>query len=107
MTTEILKQHKLGVDGTLQMAFQLGHYRLHGHNGWSRTRCRASSVESPVVFVSLCRLYVCSITPAATYESAATAGFKHGRTETIRSCTPERCGLTCVESGAETRRDKG
>ena len=41
----------------LQMAFQLAHYRMHGHS-------------------------------ASTYESASTAAFKHGRTETIRSCTP-------------------
>ena len=27
--------------------------------------------------------------PAATYESCSTSAFKHGRTETIRSCTIE------------------
>ena len=27
--------------------------------------------------------------PAATYESCSTSAFKHGRTETIRSCTLE------------------
>ena len=54
----VLKQSKVSPDGMLQMAFQLAHYRMHGHS-------------------------------AATYESASTAAFKHGRTETIRSCTPE------------------
>jgi carnitine O-palmitoyltransferase 2 len=48
----------MGVDGTLQMSFQLAHYRMYGHS-------------------------------ASTYESASTAGFKHGRTETIRSATVE------------------
>lgn len=32
----------------------------------------------------------------STYESASTAAFKHGRTETIRSATPEAC--TFVEA---------
>lgn len=49
---------KIGIDGVLQMAIQLAHYRLHQ------------------TFVS-------------TYESASTAAFRHGRTETVRSCTRE------------------
>eukprot|EP01147_Barroeca_monosierra_P001871 gene1871-4967_t len=56
MNTDLLKKYNLGVDGTLQMSFQLAYYRMFGEN-------------------------------ASTYESASTAGFKHGRTETIRSCT--------------------
>ena len=43
----------------MQMAFQLAHHRLNG-----------------------------GLLPS-TYESASTAAFKHGRTETIRSATPE------------------
>lgn len=42
----------------MQMAFQLGHEKMHGRT-------------------------------VSTYESANTSHFKHGRTETIRSATPE------------------
>lgn len=58
-----LKAQKLSPDGTLQMAMQLAHWRMHGHT-------------------------------ASTYESASTAGFKHGRTETIRCvCVCLNCFL--------------
>eukprot|EP00049_Salpingoeca_infusionum_P025481 m.19654 g.19654 ORF g.19654 m.19654 type:complete len:665 (+) comp8060_c0_seq2:89-2083(+) len=56
MNADLLKECKLGTDGAMQMAFQLGYYRLYGEN-------------------------------ASTYESANTAAFKHGRTETVRPCT--------------------
>ena len=60
----------------LQMAFQLAHYRMHGHS-------------------------------ASTYESASTAAFKHGRTETIRSCTPLSHAFAqafCSEDAAPSER---
>eukprot|EP00924_Labyrinthula_sp_SR-Ha-C_P006992 maker-scaffold_8-snap-gene-6.12-mRNA-1 protein AED:0.02 eAED:0.02 QI:253/1/1/1/1/1/3/57/659 len=55
------KEVGLGADGLLQMCFQLGWYK---------------SVGGGDVL-------------GATYESASTAAFKHGRTETIRSATSE------------------
>ncbi|CAK8671477.1 unnamed protein product [Clavelina lepadiformis] len=58
MHKEYLKKKKISPDGVMQLAIQVGHYRLCGH-------------------------------PAATYESCSTSAFKHGRTETIRSCTLE------------------
>ncbi|TYZ68041.1 hypothetical protein PybrP1_012623 [[Pythium] brassicae (nom. inval.)] len=58
VTRAIGATHSIGVDGVMQMAIQLAHFKLHG------------------AFV-------------ATYESASTAAFKHGRTETVRSCTVE------------------
>ena len=54
-----VKAHKIGPDGFLQMAFQLAHARTKDGR------------------------------PGATYESASTSAFKHGRTETIRSTTNE------------------
>ncbi|DAZ93653.1 TPA: hypothetical protein N0F65_012861 [Lagenidium giganteum] len=58
VTRADIAKHNIGVDGIMQMAIQLAHFKLHNK------------------FVS-------------TYESASTAAFKHGRTETIRSCTNE------------------
>uniref|UniRef100_A0A7S4PFT3 Choline/carnitine acyltransferase domain-containing protein n=1 Tax=Guillardia theta TaxID=55529 RepID=A0A7S4PFT3_GUITH len=57
-TSSYISQKGLGLDGTLQMSFQLAYFRLFGHS-------------------------------ASTYESANQSAFKHGRTETIRSATPE------------------
>ena len=57
-TSQYIVSKGLGLDGCLQMAFQLAHYQLHGHS-------------------------------ASTYESANQSAYKHGRTETVRSCTPE------------------
>ena len=54
-----LKKLKLSPDGAMQMAFQLAHHKMRG-----------------------------GLLPS-TYEAASTAAFKHGRTETIRSATPE------------------
>lgn len=43
----------------------------------------------------------------ATYESASTAAFKHGRTETVRSCTNEAVGfVTAMTTGAASDADK-
>mmetsp|Transcript_62182 Transcript_62182/g.166858 ORF Transcript_62182/g.166858 Transcript_62182/m.166858 type:complete len:666 (+) Transcript_62182:10-2007(+) len=53
-----LKKKDVGLDGSLQMVFQLAHYKMYGHT-------------------------------ASTYESANQSAYKHGRTETIRSATPE------------------
>ena len=50
------KENKLSPDAVIQMAFQLGYFKMH----------HAS---------------------ASTYEAATTGLFKHGRTETIRSCS--------------------
>jgi carnitine O-palmitoyltransferase 2 len=58
VTRKQIATHNIGVDGVMQMAIQLAHFKLHQK------------------FVS-------------TYESASTAAFKHGRTETVRSCTNE------------------
>ena len=58
-TRPVLKTRKVSPDGAMQMAFQLAHVKMHGGG----------------------------VLPA--YESASTAAFKHGRTQTIRSATPE------------------
>lgn len=58
ITRNTISGYNIGVDGVMQMAIQLAHFKLHQK------------------FVS-------------TYESASTAAFKHGRTETVRSCTNE------------------
>ena len=44
--------------------------------------------------------------PAATYESAATRIFNHGRTEVIRSCLPESLAFTEVMTGGENLNQK-
>ena len=70
------KQAGVGQDALLQMAIQLGHYKLHG-------------------------------TTVSTYESASTAAFKHGRTETIRSATAEAAALcAAMESGGASAEQK-
>lgn len=59
-------------DAFVQMAYQLAYARMHG--GAS----------------------------APTYEACSTAGAFHGRTETIRSCSPESCALVaaCLDGTA-------
>jgi len=57
-TSAYIKANNLGLDGCLQMCFQLAHYKLAGYT-------------------------------APTYESANQSMYKHGRTETVRSATPE------------------
>ena len=52
------KKFNIGVDGMMQMAIQLAHYKMHNKM-------------------------------VSTYESASTAAFRHGRTETIRSATSD------------------
>jgi carnitine O-palmitoyltransferase 2 len=54
----------------MQMAFQLAHHRMNG-----------------------------GLLPS-TYESASTAAFKHGRTETIRSATPEAAAFVAAFADA-------
>lgn len=73
------------VSGTLQMLFQLAHYRMYGHSGepWQSSM---SGAYFDVPFFS-----------ASTYESANTSAFKHGRTETIRSATMDRY-LICANA---------
>ena len=71
LTKEAIKASKLSPDGLMQMVLQLAHYRAHDQ-------------AIPV-----------------TYESASTAAYKHGRTETIRSATPlsvEMCKIFGMES---------
>ena len=63
--SKMLKTSRLSPDGAMQMAFQLAHVKMHG---------------GPLL--------------PSTYESASTAAFKHGRTETIRSATPEAQAFT-------------
>ena len=57
---QFLRQHKVSADAFVQVAFQAAYYRLKG-----------------------------VAEPASTYESAHTKIFYHGRTECIRSVTPE------------------
>ena len=64
--SKLLKGAKLSPDGAMQMTFQLAHALMHG---------------GPL---------------PSTYESASTAAFKHGRTETIRSATPEAAAFTAA-----------
>ncbi len=65
LNKEDIKRSGLSPDGVMQMALQLAHWRVHVGAG-----------------------NVGGVLPA-TYESASTAAYKHGRTETIRSATPE------------------
>ena len=70
------KANGLSPDALIQMAFQLGYYRVHGE-------------------------------PASTYEAATTGLFKHGRTETIRSClslSTEMCKVFTDPSSPKTAR---
>lgn len=53
-----MKPVRIHPEAYLQLAIQMGYYKLHGK-------------------------------PGATYTTASTRGFYHGRTETCRSCTPE------------------
>ena len=53
----LVKQSKISPDALMQLCIQLGYYHISDGK------------------------------TAPTYESCSTAGFKHGRTETIRSCT--------------------
>ena len=69
------KQAAVGQDALLQMAIQLGHYKLHGK-------------------------------AVSTYESASTAAFKRGRTETIRSATAESAELCAVMERAGSSREE-
>jgi carnitine O-palmitoyltransferase 2 len=67
-----IKRSGLSPDGVMQAALQLAHWRAHG---------------GPLL--------------PATYESASTAGFRHGRTETVRSATPEAAALCAAfDAGA-------
>ena len=71
LTKADIKRSGLSPDGVMQAALQLAHWRAHG---------------GPLL--------------PSTYESASTAAFKHGRTETIRSATPEAAALcTAFEGG--------
>ena len=68
----MLKKHRVSPDGALQMAFQLAYHRMHGGS------------------------------QPSTYESASTSAFKHGRTETIRSATPEAAAFVGAFADAST-----
>jgi len=65
-----IKRSGLSPDGVMQAALQLAHWRAHG---------------GPLL--------------PSTYESASTAGFRHGRTETVRSATPEAAALCAAFEG--------
>ena len=106
-TSKYIGSKGLGLDGCLQMAFQLAHYQLHGllshllsalppphHLPSSCTRMRGLRQDGRVQMLADPALaHVCSWVSnrhsAATYESANQSAYKHGRTETVRSCTPE------------------
>ena len=75
LTKDDIKRSGLSPDGVMQMALQLAHWRVHSGGGGAAARL-------PV-----------------TYESASTAAFRHGRTETIRSATVEALEL-CQASSA-------
>jgi len=53
------------------------------------------------MILQLAHFYTHGYTPS-TYESASTAGFKHGRTETIRSATPEAAHMCKVFADASS-----
>lgn len=53
------------------------------------------------MILQLAHFYTHGYTPS-TYESASTAGFKHGRTETIRSATPEAAEMCRVFADASS-----
>jgi carnitine O-palmitoyltransferase 2 len=72
INSKVLKAAKLSPDGVMQMSFQLAHSLMHG---------------GPL---------------PSTYESASTAAFKHGRTETIRSATPEAAAFVAAFTDPST-----
>jgi len=69
----LLKQTNLSPDGAMQMSFQLAYALMHG--------------PGPL---------------PSTYESASTAAFKHGRTETIRSASNEAAAFTRAFTDAKS-----
>ena len=71
-----MTSRNLGADGFLQLSLQIAHRLLHGKKPlWLSSYHHISG-------------YQC-----ATYESASTCAFQHGRTETIRPCTHEAVEL--------------
>lgn len=74
------KRHGVSPDGFMQMAIQLAHYKC------------APAVPAPSHALTRRppRLHGHSV---STYESASTAAFKHGRTETIRSATMDSAAM--------------
>ncbi|XP_015112727.1 carnitine O-palmitoyltransferase 2, mitochondrial [Diachasma alloeum] len=79
------------------------------HNIFGKKQCKTAGV-SPDAVMQLAfqlALYKLEKRAVATYESCSTAAFKHGRTETIRSCTDETQALckAIVESGTSQIND--
>ena len=97
VTSKVLKTLNIGVDGKqVKHAAHLVIQRLlqvpcRWPSSLPTTACMATQVPC-IVFVTN---FVAQSPPnaASTYESASTSGFKHGRTETIRSATIERLAL--------------
>ncbi|KAI8497228.1 Carnitine O-palmitoyltransferase 2, mitochondrial [Branchiostoma belcheri] len=61
-------------------------YTKHGKNDLKKYKISPDSLMQLAIQMGYHRLTGKS---AGTYESCSTAAFKHGRTETVRSCTPE------------------
>eukprot|EP01104_Vermistella_antarctica_P002779 TRINITY_DN12999_c0_g1_i1.p1 TRINITY_DN12999_c0_g1~~TRINITY_DN12999_c0_g1_i1.p1 ORF type:complete len:763 (-),score=134.46 TRINITY_DN12999_c0_g1_i1:176-2464(-) len=70
VTKPILKRHGLSPDAVVQLSFQLAFNRMSGGKFSPHTGSEGGDAVS-------------------TYESASTGAFLHGRTEVIRSATPE------------------
>ena len=78
---DLVKKNKLSPDAIMQLGFQVTYNTTYSH-----TCCTCTQV-------AYYRLFKC--TPA-TYESSSTAGFKHGRTETIRPAS--NATLACAKA---------
>lgn len=65
-----LKEKKLSPDSFMQLAFQIAYNKLYDNNDTTTNTQQLPRLPT-------------------SYESCSTAGFKHGRTETLRPSTPE------------------
>ena len=109
LNSKLLKSARLSPDGVMQMAFQLAHVLMHG--GLLPSTCAPTlltssspppaahppSVDSSAGWTHPAYRSCIPLPPhPPRYESASTAAFKHGRTETIRSATPEAAAFAAA-----------
>lgn len=98
-----LKQWRVSPDGAIQAALQLAFYRTRGHTPSTyelalstarpapsrRPTFRYNARFAPPLHEPMARAVLSTTVQRARYESASTAHFSAGRTETIRSATAE------------------
>lgn len=105
-----LKKEKLSPDGTMQMC--VPSYRV-GASPAHPAHCSTTFIPHPSLAVQLRGHRVLQLAhhrmhgyTAATYESASTAAFKHGRTETIRSATLEANDFVAAFQNPDATREE-